>query len=129
METKFRGDISPIRVDKSNLSKQLAVVKLYISNVARTSSPASSSSNYCKKWDRGCGQRSCLGMMLGVCAGAGSPGALCMGSVLSRILSFNCLAMALGTDYWYLIRVELAGRDGGTWEAEQLSSHSRLWQL
>ncbi|XP_054832275.1 transmembrane protein 235 [Eublepharis macularius] len=63
------------------------------------------------------------------CAGAASPGALCLGAALSGILSFGLLAAAIGTDYWYLIRVELAGRNGSAWEAEQLSSHSGLWRL
>ncbi|KAL8163398.1 UNVERIFIED_CONTAM: hypothetical protein K2H54_019594 [Gekko kuhli] len=69
-------------------------------------------------------------MRSGGCA-AGSPGALCAGAALSGILSFACLAVALGTDYWYLIRVEpAAGRKGGAGEeAERLSSHSGLWRL
>ncbi|XP_048343826.1 transmembrane protein 235 isoform X2 [Sphaerodactylus townsendi] len=62
-------------------------------------------------------------------AGAASPGALCLGAALSGILSFGLLAAAIGTDYWYLIRVEAAGRNGSAWEAEQLSSHSGLWRL
>ncbi|XP_077184224.1 transmembrane protein 235 isoform X2 [Paroedura picta] len=60
---------------------------------------------------------------------AASSGALCLGAALSGILSFALLAVALGTDYWYLIRVEPAGRNGSAWEAERLSSHSGLWRL
>ncbi|XP_060108081.1 transmembrane protein 235 [Heteronotia binoei] len=68
-------------------------------------------------------------MVRGWCAGLASPGALCLGAALSGILSFGLLAVAIGTDYWYLIRVEPLGRNGSAWQAEQLSSHSGLWRL
>ncbi|KAF7247343.1 hypothetical protein EYD10_06824 [Varanus komodoensis] len=62
--------------------------------------------------------------------GAGPPGALCLGAALCGIVSFGLLTAAIGTDYWYLVRVDLAGRPNrSAWEAEQLSSHSGLWRL
>ncbi|XP_053903552.1 transmembrane protein 235 [Malaclemys terrapin pileata] len=50
-------------------------------------------------------------------------GALCLGAALSGILSFGLLAVAIGSDYWYLLRVEPAG------DPEPLSSHSGLWRV
>uniref|UniRef100_A0A8D0KPA0 Transmembrane protein 235 n=1 Tax=Salvator merianae TaxID=96440 RepID=A0A8D0KPA0_SALMN len=62
-------------------------------------------------------------------AAAFPPGALCLGAALNGIFSFGLLAAALGTDYWYLLRVDLAGSNKSSWDAEQLSSHSGLWRL
>uniref|UniRef100_A0A8C4Y5E5 Transmembrane protein 235 n=1 Tax=Gopherus evgoodei TaxID=1825980 RepID=A0A8C4Y5E5_9SAUR len=50
-------------------------------------------------------------------------GALCLDAVLSSILSFGLLAVAIGSDYWYLVQVEPA-RD-----PESPNSHSGLWQV
>ncbi|XP_062979275.1 transmembrane protein 235 [Elgaria multicarinata webbii] len=62
--------------------------------------------------------------------GAVSPGALCLAAALCGIFSFGFLIAAIGTDYWYLVRVDLAGKSNlSAWEAEQLSSHSGLWRL
>uniref|UniRef100_A0A452HRN0 Transmembrane protein 235 n=1 Tax=Gopherus agassizii TaxID=38772 RepID=A0A452HRN0_9SAUR len=50
-------------------------------------------------------------------------GALCLDAVLSSILSFGLLAVAIGSDYWYLVQVEPA-RD-----PESPNSHSGLWRV
>ncbi|XP_020671005.3 transmembrane protein 235 isoform X1 [Pogona vitticeps] len=64
------------------------------------------------------------------CPRAVPAGGLCWGAALSGVLSFVLLAAAIGTDYWYLVRVDLpAGGNRSAWEAEELSSHSGLWHL
>ncbi|CAM5102157.1 unnamed protein product [Natator depressus] len=60
---------------------------------------------------------------MGLGRGALPAGALCLGAALSGTLSFGLLAAAIGSDYWYLVRVEPA-RD-----PEPLSSHSGLWRV
>ncbi|XP_075760285.1 transmembrane protein 235 [Pelodiscus sinensis] len=50
-------------------------------------------------------------------------GPLCLGAALCGALSFALLAVAIGSDHWYLVRVEPA-RD-----PESLSSHSGLWRV
>ncbi|XP_007428575.1 transmembrane protein 235 [Python bivittatus] len=67
--------------------------------------------------------------MVPKCGAALSPGALCLAAALNGLLSFGLLAAALGTDYWYLIHVDGAGRNGSAWDGEELSSHSGLWRL
>ncbi|XP_061469349.1 transmembrane protein 235 [Rhineura floridana] len=57
------------------------------------------------------------------------PGALCLGAALSGVFSFGLLAAAIATDYWYLVRVDLASANRSAWDAEQLNSHSGLWRL
>uniref|UniRef100_A0ABM5FN05 Transmembrane protein 235 isoform X2 n=1 Tax=Pogona vitticeps TaxID=103695 RepID=A0ABM5FN05_9SAUR len=64
------------------------------------------------------------------CPRAVLAGRLCWGAALNGVLSFVLLAAAIGTDYWYLVRVDLpAGGNRSAWEAEKLSSHSGLWHL
>ncbi|KAM9119117.1 transmembrane protein 235 [Pangshura tecta] len=60
---------------------------------------------------------------MGLGRGAVPAGALCLGAALCGILSFGLLAVAIGSDYWYLVRVEPA-RD-----PESLRSHSGLWRV
>uniref|UniRef100_A0A803SVQ0 Transmembrane protein 235 n=1 Tax=Anolis carolinensis TaxID=28377 RepID=A0A803SVQ0_ANOCA len=57
------------------------------------------------------------------------PGALCLGAGLCGALSFALLAASLGTDYWYLLRVDREGGNRSAGEAERLGSHSGLWRL
>uniref|UniRef100_A0A670Y0D8 Transmembrane protein 235 n=1 Tax=Pseudonaja textilis TaxID=8673 RepID=A0A670Y0D8_PSETE len=64
------------------------------------------------------------------CGASLSPGTLCLAAALNGLLSFGFLAAAIGTDYWYLIHVDGAGRNGsGARDGEELSSHSGLWRL
>lgn len=63
------------------------------------------------------------------CGAALSPGTLCLAAALNGLLSFGFLAAAIGTDYWYLIHVDGAGRNGSARDGEELSSHSGLWRL
>ncbi|XP_042308554.1 transmembrane protein 235 [Sceloporus undulatus] len=68
-----------------------------------------------------------------------SPGPLCLGAALSGLCSFVLLAAAVATDYWYLLRVDLApgnrssssSSSSSAWDAQQqqLDSHSGLWRL
>ncbi|XP_053155856.1 transmembrane protein 235 isoform X2 [Hemicordylus capensis] len=73
-----------------------------------------------------------MGSRCGRSAAALPPGALCLGAALSGVCSFCLLAAAIGTDYWYLVRVDPAPASNLTtsaWDAEQLSSHAGLWRL
>ncbi|XP_060544231.1 transmembrane protein 235-like [Pantherophis guttatus] len=67
--------------------------------------------------------------MVPKCGAALSPGTLCLAAALNGLLSFGFLAAAIGTDYWYLIHVDGAGRNGSARDGEELSSHSGLWRL
>lgn len=44
---------------------------------------------------------------------------------LTGLLSFSLLAVALGTDYWYIIDVNKPNYTG----PDDLSSHSGLWRI
>uniref|UniRef100_A0A8C6XU89 Transmembrane protein 235 n=1 Tax=Naja naja TaxID=35670 RepID=A0A8C6XU89_NAJNA len=64
------------------------------------------------------------------CGASLSPGTLCLAAALNGLLSFGFLAAAIGTDYWYLIHVDGAERNGSSArDGEELSSHSGLWRL
>ncbi|XP_034360279.1 transmembrane protein 235 isoform X1 [Arvicanthis niloticus] len=50
--------------------------------------------------------------------------ALLLSAALGALLSFALLAVAVASDYWYILEVADAGGPGGA----QLSSHSGLWR-
>uniref|UniRef100_A0AAZ3Q432 Transmembrane protein 235 n=1 Tax=Oncorhynchus tshawytscha TaxID=74940 RepID=A0AAZ3Q432_ONCTS len=52
-------------------------------------------------------------------------GELCAFLQLGCLLSFSFLAVAIGSDYWYIIDVNKANQS----DLEDLSSHSGLWRI
>lgn len=52
-------------------------------------------------------------------------GLVVLAAGFTGLLSFSLLAVAIGTDYWYIIDVNKANHTG----AEDLSSHSGLWRI
>ncbi|KAG7505451.1 transmembrane protein 235-like [Solea senegalensis] len=48
-----------------------------------------------------------------------------LAAVCSGLLSFSLLAVAIGTDYWYIIDVNKPNHTG----PDELSSHSGLWRI
>lgn len=52
-------------------------------------------------------------------------GAVVLGAGFTGLLSFILLALAIGTDYWYIIDVDKHNGTG----SDDLSSHSGLWRI
>lgn len=48
-----------------------------------------------------------------------------LGAGFTGLLSFTLLALAIGTDYWYIIDVDKHNHTG----PDDLSSHSGLWRI
>uniref|UniRef100_A0A3Q2QG47 Transmembrane protein 235 n=1 Tax=Fundulus heteroclitus TaxID=8078 RepID=A0A3Q2QG47_FUNHE len=56
---------------------------------------------------------------------AGTYGLVVLSAGLTGLLSFTFLALAIGTDYWYIIDVNKPNHTG----PNDLSSHSGLWRI
>ncbi|XP_020503985.1 transmembrane protein 235-like [Labrus bergylta] len=52
-------------------------------------------------------------------------GLVILAAGFTALLSFSLLALAIGTDYWYIIDVNTANHTG----PDDLSSHSGLWRI
>lgn len=52
-------------------------------------------------------------------------GVVVLGAGFTGLLSFTLLALAIGTDYWYIIDVDKHNHTG----PDDLSSHSGLWRI
>lgn len=52
-------------------------------------------------------------------------GLVVLSAGFTGLLSFSLLAVAIGTDYWYIIDVNKPNYTG----SEELSSHSGLWRI
>ncbi|XP_040917655.1 transmembrane protein 235-like [Toxotes jaculatrix] len=52
-------------------------------------------------------------------------GSVVLGAGFTGLLSFSLLALAIGTDYWYIIDVKKPNYTG----SDTLSSHSGLWRI